>query len=323
MNLHPSRRITSQAGRRGRSMVKYRVYSMKRNTNKTQACHVIEIVTPKKVLLNGLWFGSRRTRDVFIVIHGLTNSVFSRVPRELPAHLVDKNTAVLSFNNRGHGIVSGFKKGNRSMIAGSAHEIFADCVDDIRGAVNFAKRAGARSIYLVGHSTGCQKSVFYVSRMKKRALVKGIILLAPVSDYAAAVKDDRNGRLAKAVRLAKKLVRAGTKHELMPRSLLTPWSIDDAQRFLSLYTPDSAETIFSYEQPKKIPRTLKSVSLPVLVVWAEKDEYADRPAKKIAEWFERNIGANLETLIVPRATHSFRGKEADVAFAIKNWMRQL
>src|SRR3989344_7441626 len=209
------------------------------------------------------------------------------------------------------------------MNAGSAHEIFADCVDDIRGAVNFAKRAGARSIYLVGHSTGCQKSVFYVSRMKKRALVKGIILLAPVSDYAAAVKDDRNGRLAKAVRLAKKLVRAGRRHELMPKTLDKTPFINDAQRFLSLYTPNSSETIFSYEQPKKIPRTLKSVSLPVLVVWAQKDEYADRTAKKIAEWFERNTEANLETLVVPRATHSFHGKEDDVASAIKNWMKQL
>src|SRR3989338_1225092 len=286
-------------------------------------CQTIEIVTPKKVLLNGLWFGPKKAKKVIIIIHGLTNSVFSRVPRELPAHLVDKNTAVLSFNNRGHGIVSGFKKKNRSMIAGSAHEIFTECVDDIRGAVNFARRMGAKNIYLVGHSTGCQKSVFYASRMKKRALVKGIILLAPVSDYAAAVKDDRNGKLVKSVKFARTLIKAGRRHELMPKTLDKTPFINDAQRFLSLYTPNSSETIFSYEQPNKNPRTLKSVTLPVLVVWAQKDEYADRPAKDIAEWFERNTGANLETLVVPSATHSFRGKEKQVASAIRNWMKQL
>jgi len=302
-------------------MVKYRVYSMKRNTNKTQACHVIEIVTPKKVLLNGLWFGSRRTRDVFIVIHGLTNSVFSRVPRELPAHLVDKNTAVLSFNNRGHGIVSGFKKGNRPMIAGSAHEIFTDCVDDIRGAVNVARRMGAKNIYLIGHSTGCQKSVFYASRMKKRPLVKGIILLAPISDYSAEMHLQGKRKIARAAKAARALVRKGKKHQLLP-SHLWPDHID-AQRFLSLYTPDSKEEMFTYAQPKKIPRPLQSVKLPILAIFAGVDEFADRPAIDIAEWFERNTGASLGTFIVPQATHSFHGKEVDVASAIKDWMRQL
>jgi len=296
---------------------------MKRNTKKTQACHVIEIVTPKKVLLNGLWFGPKKAKKVIIIVHGLTSSIFSRVPRDVPAYLVTKDTAVLSFNNRGHGIVSVVRRKKGLIIAGSAHEVFTECVDDIRGAVNFARRTGAKKIYLAGHSTGCQKSVYYAHKLRKRSLVDGLILLAPVSDYAAAVKDDRNGKLAKAVRLAKKLVRAGKPQELMPRSLLTPWSIDDAQRFLSLYTPDSTETIFSYEQPKKIPRTLKSVALPILVVWAQEDEYADRPAKEIIGWFERNTGANLGTFIVPRATHSFHGKEADVASAIKDWMRQL
>ena len=65
------------------------------------------------------------------------------------------------------------------------------------------------------------------------------------------------------------------------------------------------------------------MTLPILVVWAEKDEYADRPARKITEWFERNTGANLKTLIVSSATHSFRGKEIQVALAIKKWMKSL
>ncbi len=229
-----------------------------------------------------------------IIVHGLTSSLFSRVPRELPAHLVGRNTAVLTFNNRGHGVVNGFQKGDRSFIAGSTHEVFTDCVDDIRGAVTLARRMGARKIYLAGHSTGCQKSIYYASKMRNRSLVNGIILLAPVSDYAAALKGDKR-KLAKGVKLARALIKTGKKHELMPESLLTSWSIDDAQRFLSLYTPDSQETIFSYEQPKRIPRILQSVKLPILVVWAEKDEYADRPAKEIAEWFERSTGANLET----------------------------
>ncbi|MDO8521975.1 MAG: alpha/beta fold hydrolase [bacterium] len=284
------------------------------------SCETIEIVTPKRVLLNGLWFGPKKARNVFIIVHGLASSIFSRVPLELPAFIINRDTAVLSFNNRGHDIVSKARRNKRAIVAGGAHEVFTDCVDDIRGAVNFARRTGAKNIYLVGHSTGCQKSVYYASKLRKRPLVVGLILLAPVSDYAAAKKDDKNGQLAKAVKFARTMIKAGKKHELMPKTLDKTPFINDAQRFLSLYTPDSPETIFSYEQPKKNPRTLQSVMLPMFVVWAEKDEYADRPARKITEWFERNTGANLETLIVPSATHSFRGKEIQVASAIKKWI---
>ncbi len=290
---------------------------------KMRECQVIEIVTPKKVVLNGLWFGTLKARSVVVIVHGLASSIFSRVPRELPAYLADKNTAVLSFNNRGHDIVSKAGRNKKAIIVGGAHEVFTDCVDDIWGAVNFAKRKGAKKIYLVGHSTGCQKSVYYASRMRKRPLVNGLVLLAPVSDYAAALKDDRNGNLAKAVKFARTLVKAGRRHELMPKTIDKTPFINDAQRFLSLYTPNSSETIFSYEQPRKNPRTLKSVNLPILVVWAGKDEYADRPARKIAEWFEVNTEANLQTVIIPRANHSFRGKETEAASAIKKWMKEL
>jgi pimeloyl-ACP methyl ester carboxylesterase len=97
--------------------------------------------------------------------------------------------------------------------------------------------------------------------------------------------------------------------------------LDDAQRFLSLYTPDSAETIFPYEQATKIPRTLRAVKAPILVLWSEKDEYADRPAKKIAEWFDKNIQAPHSVVIVPKASHGLKGAEGQVAAHIRRFIK--
>ena len=106
---------------------------------------------------------------------------------------------------------------------------------------------------------------------------------------------------------------------MLPHSPLTKWSFDDAQRFLSLYTPNSTETVFPYEQPGKNPRTLKSVKVPILVLWAEKDEYADRPAKEIAAWFDENIRAPHRVVIVPKVKHGFKGGEKVVARAIRQF----
>src|SRR3989338_10849106 len=154
-------------------------------TKQMRECRVAEIVTPKRVLLNGLWFGAKRPNRVIIWVHGLGSSVFSKLG--IVEKLVDKNTAVISFNNRGHDKVSriarvGEKRIGKTILGGGAHEVFTDCVDDIQGAINFVRRAGVKNIYLAGHSTGCQKSIYWAGkksghgRSEERRVGKGVDL---------------------------------------------------------------------------------------------------------------------------------------------------
>ncbi|MEK7132992.1 MAG: alpha/beta fold hydrolase [Patescibacteria group bacterium] len=293
-------------------------------------CSAAQIVTPKKILLNGLWFGPysktgkpKKPKRAVIWVHGLGSSVFSKL--DIVEKLKDRETAVITFNNRGHDKVSGIarvgeKKIGKTILGGSAHEVFEDCVDDIQGAINFARKVGVKNIYLAGHSTGCQKSIYWAHRKKGRG-IKGIVLLAPMSDWAAEMMLQGKKKIARATRVARSLVNRGKKHQLLPEGV---WhECIDAQRFLSLHTPDGVEEIFSYAQPERNPRMLKSVRAPLLVLLAEKDEFGDRPARRIAEWFEKNLSPSSKTLIVPRATHSFRGRAIKVASAMKNWMNSV
>ncbi|MDO8514846.1 MAG: alpha/beta fold hydrolase [bacterium] len=286
-------------------------------------CHVVEIITPKKYVLNGLWFGPQKPKQVIIFIHGLTGSAFSA--RNITDALRDSQTAVITFNNRGSEHISEFKqkRGKKSVWkrGGGGHEIFTECDDDIQGAVSFARRAGVKNIYLAGHSTGCQKAVYWASKNNGGRGVKGLILFGPLSDYAIALEQDRNGKLAKSVAYARKLVRAGKRHKLMPRNL-EPWFVCDAQRFLSLYTPDSAEEIFTYAQPKKNPRALHFVRTPTLVVLAGNEEHTKRPAKEIAAWFEKHTRSRrFKSVIVPRVGHGFKGGEKIVAKSIRAFIK--
>ncbi len=281
-------------------------------------CFHIEIVTPKKVVLNGLWFGPAKPKKVIIFIHGLTGSVFSA--RNIVEAMMNRETAVITFNNRGFEQVGEIKRkrGKESVWirGGGAHEIFIDCADDIQGAVNFAKKARAKNIYLAGHSTGCQKAVYWASKNGGGRGVKGIILFGPLSDYAIALEQDRKGTLARSISYARKLVRAGRPHELMPAHL-GPWFVCDAQRFLSLYTPDSSEEIFTYAHPQKNPRALRSVRAPILVVLAGKEEHTKRPAARLAQWFDQHIRVPHKVVIVPKVGHGFKGGEKLVVRAIR------
>ncbi len=286
-------------------------------------CRCIKIATPKRYLLDGLWFGGGHPKRAIVFVHGLGSTAFAH--HEYLTPLADNSTAVLFFSNRGHDDVAGMKRIKRSAkksyahkSAGVAHEVFAECVDDIQGAVNLLVKNKVKEIYLVGHSTGCQKITYYLSKNGKQRKIKGAILLCPISDYAGAKRENAD-KLKKAEAVARKLVRRRKPHDLLPADI---WPRPlDAQRFLSLYTPDSKEEIFTYAQPEKTPRTLRKVNLPLLIVFAGNDEYRDRDTEEIAEWFGNHIRSKKsEIRIIPNALHGFGGKEARVAESVRRWL---
>ena len=290
--------------------------------NKKQT-EIVEIITPNKYVHHGLWVGPQKSKRVFINIHGLTSNLFS-ADKLYP--LVDAETAVLTFNNRGHDIVSKLKrlnqenpKGYDSELAGTAHEVFEDCVDDLEGAVQLCHTQGVKEVYLVGHSTGCQKSIFYLSKIKNKQNVSGVVLLCPLSDYASVHLVADKIIYENALRFARAEVKNGR-----PKTLLSekywPRELINAQRFLSLYTSESSEEIFTYSHDKE-PEAFQSVLTPTLVILAGADEYGERPAKKIQFWFDSNKKSQYyKSIVVENAMHNLKGFEEEVCREIKDWI---
>lgn len=288
-------------------------------------CKIIQIITPKRITLDGLWFGHENPETVLIFIHGLGGNIFSTGQRLLTP-LVNNKTAILFFNNRGHDGITRIKKidkrkksGTTSILGGMMHEVFTDSVDDIQGAVTLAKKAHAKHIFLVGHSTGAQKSVYYASKNQKD--ISGLILLSPLSDYAGILKQTDPEILKTAEKAARALVANNTPHALLP---LGCWSYPiDAQRFLSLFTPDSTEEIFCYATKRK-PTTLRKIRLPTLILLGEKDEFRDRPIRLIAKWFEKHLKSlNKQVAVIPKDSHSFTENELLIQRIITFWIKSV
>lgn len=288
-------------------------------------CTVVQIETPKQYLLDGIWIGPKKAKTVFVYVHGLGSNLFSHYG--LLEGLANDNTAVLVFNNRGHGNISRIKRLNKKSVKGydthwigMAHEVFVECADDIAGAVKLADRNGVKQIFLIGHSTGCQKSVYYLTRPKPKKIA-GVVLLAPMSDFAETLLPEKKKIFAKVMVVAKKMMQAGKGRNLLPAST---WTYPmEAQRFISLFTKESVEEIFSYASHKK-PTLLQKVAVPILVILAGADEYRDRAMSEISTWFEKikyeNNGV-VET--VPGATHGFGGCEKEVVRLVHRWVNKI
>jgi len=285
---------------------------------------LITFETPKGYLLQGAWIGAARAKTAYIFIHGLTGNLFSR--SEVAALLArEPDTACVLFNNRGHGYVSPLRKHTskktRKLFGGTAHEVFTESRDDIAGAIAFAKSRGAKRIILVGHSTGCQKAIWYLAGSPARD-VCGAVLLAPLSDYAGIKKVLSPSRYAKLRSQVERLA-AKDPHALVPREMHPFPELLDAQRWLSLYTPESTEEIFTYAS-HRTPSTLRKTRVPLIALFASEDQHADRPAAELAEWFARARPAlPLRAEVIDAPDHGFSSREREVAHTIAHWARAL
>ncbi|MCF7794915.1 alpha/beta fold hydrolase [Patescibacteria group bacterium] len=269
---------------------------------------------------NAIILGDTKAKKAYIFIHGLSGDMFSRY--DLNEKLAKKSRMLLSFNNRGQGIINKFKKedtqskkGYKSKLFGSALEKFTDCKYDIQGAVDYLKSIGVKEIYLVGHSTGCQKSVYYLAKTND-SVVKGAVLLAPISDYSAIMSSVHPDMYTKALKEALRMKKNKQADKLLPNDVW--FSPISAQRFLSLYTLNSTEEIFSYGS-KKPATLLKKVDKKLLVFLAEKDEHNDKDNDVLKSWFEKNIKKTDKVFVIDEANHGFQGQEKSVVDVIHKY----
>jgi hypothetical protein len=114
------------------------------------------------------------------------------------------------------------------------------------------------------------------------------------------------------------MVKNNKSSELMSSSF---WPIPtNAQRFLSLFTAESAEEIFSYASGKN-PRILKSFKKPLLVILAASDEYQDRPISEISTWFQNVLVKKKDEIkIINKAPHNFSGYASELKKVINKWL---
>lgn len=137
-------------------------------------------------------------------------------------------------------------------------------------------------IVLMGHSTGCQDTIEYLSKFAYQDDFESIfkldggILQAPVSDTEASEYFHKDTNIKEVLKQAKQLIDAGRGDELLPeeaRKLSADVPVS-AYRFYSLNARRTDDDYFSsYLNEDDYKETFAKITLPLLVLVGEKDEF--------------------------------------------------
>jgi alpha-beta hydrolase superfamily lysophospholipase len=279
---------------------------------------LISFESTDKLGLNGFLMKSKpKNKTLIIHIHGMGgNFYWNTFIQPIANTLKGSKYDLFTINTRGNGYITKFYQGKNKKYIGVAHEKIEESIFDVQGAINFAKKLGYTEFVLSGHSTGCQKMIYYQSK-KQNKNVKAVILLAPGDDYSID-KKEKGKNFTKAVNFAKKQVQKGKGDEILP-AWISKYS---AKRYLSFADSTNTESqLLNYNGDLK---HFSKIKAPVLAVFGNNDEYLETTAQAAFEKLREKTNSEfLETIIIKNTNHGFKKKESELAKTILEFLQFL
>ena len=246
------------------------------------------------------------TKAAALYFHGNTMNFYTGGARFLPPVLTKLGIAVLTFNRRGHDILT--TRASRAA-EGGAFQTTAEAVADNRYAAQWLEARGKgpyANPIVMGHSNGGMLSTRHVADHPN---TPALVLL---SAGRGSVRQDTSGgtenlfaagKLDVLTQQAHDMVAAGRGRELM----FMPgwWYVISAESFL--------------DRIVSVPDTIAlapQVKCPVLAIRGDKEDRDRYPAEE----FAAACGGPCEVNIVANCDHFYNDREAHVAGIVSAWL---
>ena len=284
---------------------------------KSEEGRLVKFLATDGLVLAGFFVQARKSKGCMVFVHGMTSSFYSgTLSFALADSLKKEGYSTFIINTRGHDIESWGKKFRNgkaeSIRIGTRYERFEDSKCDIGGAIKFLESEGCSRIILCGHSTGCQKILYYQLKARNPC-VSAMIFLAPGDDHNVA-KDKYGKRMHGMLLKAYK----SSRHKIIDQDEIG----FSAERFLSIADPERAEArLFNFDGELK---EFGSIRLPAFVALGEKDEWSIKSPDECSDILKMKTGSSsFKCVIVDGADHSFHFHEEILCREISRWLKGL
>ena len=265
---------------------------------------LVEIETDTHPLDGLLYYPEgRSTRGAVMIFHGNTMNFYTGAPRFLPPMLCELGYACLSFNRRGHDILS---IRDSRLAVGAALQTTAEGIADNQYAARWMSNKGFNNPILIGHSNGGFLAVQHAAANPDTAAL--ILLSAHGGGTVAEKLAARTGLLGASKtdefrERATQMIAEGKGDGL----IILPgwWYVATANSYIDRLTtmPDTVETA-----PK--------ISCPSLFIRGD----MEIPEAYPAEDFAAATSGICDVEIIDDCDHFYRNKEDVVTRIVKSWI---
>ena len=203
-------------------------------------------------------------------------------------------------------------------LCGATYEKFENSLPDISCWVEYLLKNGYDNLFLLGHSLGCNKVLYYLKE-KNIKQIKGVILLAP-QDFSKIVYNPiHQGMLEE----AEDNIKRGEPHKILNRRFL---GFAPISSFTFYNMKDNKnQHNFNYKDPNENYQFLKDINKQVFMVMGNKDPAVEKMAtEEIDSCFSRvhKCFNRFSYKIIKNAGHTFNGKEELVAKYVLNYITE-
>lgn len=289
----------------------------------------VQFSTPDELLLPGLLFEAKGSKEAAIFLHGNgSSSIFYFDDYSLAKELNKKGISLLMFNNRGAHVIKKMNMKKKGIVKrenfGMAYELIKECIPDIDGAVNFLKKEGYHKFHLIGASTGANKVCVYNFYKPKNEISK-YVLVSGGDDTGIYYSMIGKKKFNELLSLSKKKIKEGKGEEIICDDLLG--DVLSYQSFYDMCNPDGDYNTFPYTEvlekvklsTQKLFRHFSSIKKPTLVIYGEKDEYVPWGIEKIYAILKK-YQPDFTYKIIKGTDHGYTNNIPTLAKMIAKWL---
>ncbi|MCF2624561.1 DUF1749 domain-containing protein [Fusobacterium perfoetens] len=275
-------------------------------------------------LLGCYWEGNGKDTCV-VFTHGMFDNLLENTFAHVLGEKLSNNGYGFIFgHNRGYGVINNIikrdprTKKTSEKIIGSTFENFGEAIYDVELWLDEARKLGYSKIILAGHSFGCLKNLYYVSK-KGFAGIHGFIFVS-APDSAGLIA--RSGQYEKMFLEADKNIGSGRAKRILIKKILGVFPIS-SRTMINLRKGSIADVFPLVENPEDFG-VFQKINKPILMVVGEKDSVI---VNSIEEDFkilkERALKCpDFTGKVIPDGTHRYIKTEKELSETITEWVKE-
>ena len=269
--------------------------------------------TNDNLMLQGTYFDSKKKDICILFIHGQAQSILeNEFAYKWGKYFSSNGISFLYGHNRGYDFINCmFDKKGDFVYNGATFELFEDSLNDIQVWINRIKKFGYKKIILLGHSLGCNKALYYLSKHQEN--IDGVIF-ASAPDMVGITKIEEENF----IELYNESINS-SKNKILSK-LVCGTDYISAKTFIDQTTENTPIDNFPIERNPQTFEQLSKITIPILS-FCGSDEYPTYLKQELLK--EKAINCpDYSYEIIENTNHFYKNKEDVISRIVKEWINK-